>query len=195
MLENLLKPKFDEKIMNPLVAKIAAVIPSPTAITLMALIFGVVAAFSLVAGQKTTALIALWLSGCLDALDGAMARYLKKSSLSGALLDIVSDRIVEIALVFGLFALSPIERAFPALLMMGAILLSVTSFLSLALFTKKNQTYSFAEGMIERFEAFLFFSAMILFPSSFYILANLFTLFVIVTTFSKLFQFILAEKN
>lgn len=191
MLQKLIRPKFDEKVMNPLVAKIATVVPSPAVITLLALILGLLSAFALIEGYPAIALISLWFSGTLDTLDGAIARHLKKTSLGGAALDILSDRLVECALVLSLFAVSPIDRAVPSMLMMTSLFISTSCFLSVRIFSPKK----ISSGLVERLELFLFFTAMILLPGSFALLANLFTLMMTITAFSRLFQLILSEQK
>lgn len=46
----------------------------------------------------------------------------------GTILDIIFDRIVEFAIIFGLFTVDPVHRAGIALFMLGSILICVTSF-------------------------------------------------------------------
>lgn len=122
------------------------------------------------------ALLALLLSGFCDTLDGALARYQRRSSPHGAALDIASDRVVEFAVVLGLFFADPQTRALPSLIMLGSILLCVTTFLVVGIFTsnESHKSFHYSPGLIERAEAFLFFTCMILFPTAFTAIASLF---------------------
>lgn len=75
--------------------------------------------------------------------------------------------------------------------MLTSILLCVTSFLVVGIFTEKQTEKSFyySPGLIERGEAFFFFILMILFPSYFVLLSSLFILLVLLTTAIRVVQF------
>jgi phosphatidylserine synthase len=142
-------------------------------------------------GYSITAFAMLTLSGFLDTVDGSIARLLKISSPRGAALDIVSDRIVEFAIILGLYTIDPATRGLPAILMLGSILICVTSFLIVGVFTEKDSEKSFyySPGLIERAEAFIFFALMILFPSIFTIASYLFSFLVFITAALRMRQF------
>ncbi|MBA3660152.1 MAG: CDP-alcohol phosphatidyltransferase family protein [Gammaproteobacteria bacterium] len=131
------------------------------------------------------------LSGCCDILDGALARYLKQVTPLGAVIDIVMDRCVEFAVIFGLWLIQPELRAGLCLFMLGSILLCVTSFLVVGIFTPNQSTKSFhySVGIIERPEAFIFFILMIIFPLFFTLLAIMFSLLVLLTTALRIVEF------
>ena len=131
------------------------------------------------------------MTGFLDTLDGSLARHLKTTSPKGTVFDITSDRLVEFSIILGLYAFDPTHRALGTLLMLGSVLICVTSFLVVGIF-EDNQTekgFHYSPGIMERAEAFLFFGAMILFPSYFMILAILFTSLVFLTAVIRLSQF------
>lgn len=140
---------------------------------------------------KFAALLFLVISGYLDTLDGSVARLYGKTSNLGAALDIVSDRIVESSIILGLFFVDPVSRAFPSLLMLGSILICVTSFLIVGVFSQNSSQKSFhySPGLIERAEAFLFFAAMIVFPGVFALLAYAFSALVLLTSLIRMLQF------
>lgn len=143
-------------------------------------------------GLTYWALFCLMLSGFLDTLDGALSRLQMRASSKGAALDIISDRAVEFAVILGLFFIGPTMRALPVILMLGSTLLCITSFLIVGVFAQ-NQTeksFHYSPGLIERSEAFIFFAAMILFPSAFFALSYLFSFLVFLTALIRTAQFL-----
>lgn len=161
---------------------------APHYITLAGLFFGVLIPF---APLPLGACLLLALSGICDLLDGMAARATHSTSNFGCTLDIVSDRVVEFAVVMALYQVDREGRAVPCLWMLGAILVCVTSFLVVSLFSAKTSQKSFAysAGLMERTEAFLFFFAMFLLPDFFYLLAPLFTALVFATALIRMAQF------
>lgn len=79
------------------------------------------------------AVILLWISGCLDAVDGSMAREQQNTTSWGTLIDITFDRIVELSVVIGLAARFP-RAQFPLLLLTASIVFSMTVFLTVGAF-------------------------------------------------------------
>ncbi|MFI5343231.1 MAG: CDP-alcohol phosphatidyltransferase family protein [Chlamydiales bacterium] len=163
----------------------------PHAITLAGCLVGIAIWPLLMMHWTGWAIIALLLTGLLDTLDGAVARYLRLTSPQGAALDIFCDRIVEFSILMGLYAVDPATRAIPVLFMLGCILLCITSFLVVGIFSvneaSKGSFYS--PGLIERAEAFGFFFLMIFWPTLFKPLAWIFSLLVFLTALIRLWQF------
>lgn len=137
------------------------------------------------------ALFFLGLTGYLDTLDGSLARLDGKTSNKGAVIDILSDRIVECCIILGLFLIDTSSRALPSLLMLASILVCVTSFLIVGVFSQNHSQKSFhySPGIIERAEAFLFFAAMIAFPTAFIPLSYTFSSLVLLTALIRIVQF------
>lgn len=133
----------------------------------------------------------LMISGFLDTLDGSLARHLKIASPQGAALDIICDRITEFAIILGLYAVDPNTRALSTIMMLGSILICVTSFLVVGVFVEKSAEKSFfySPGLIERAEAFIAFAIMILFPSLFTIVSFVFSFLVLITAAVRMHQF------
>jgi len=163
----------------------------PHILTCLACITGLVSAL-LISHFSFLAVFFLALSGYLDTLDGSLARSLQISSPQGAALDIISDRIVEFAILLGLFSFAPHLRALPCLLMLGSILICITSFLVVGIFTTNSSEKGFfySPGLIERSEAFIFFSLMIAMPAYFMLLAYLFSGLVFLTAALRMAQFL-----
>jgi phosphatidylglycerophosphate synthase len=134
----------------------------------------------------------LILSGFMDTLDGSLARLYAKDSPKGAAMDIITDRVVEFAIVLGLYSVDPSSRALAVILMLGSILICITSFLIVGIFTENNSEKSFfySPGIIERAEAFILFAAMMLLPSAFFFLSYLFSFLVLTTALIRMVQFL-----
>jgi archaetidylinositol phosphate synthase len=111
------------------------------------------------------AVILLWLSGYLDAVDGSMAREQQKSTSWGTLLDMTFDRIVELSVIIGLAARFP-EAQFLLLLLTASIVFSMTVFLTVGALSEKKgiKSFYYQAGLAERTEGFILFTFMILFP-------------------------------
>jgi archaetidylinositol phosphate synthase len=109
------------------------------------------------------AVAVLWVSGFLDAADGAMARMTKPSAW-GTVLDVTFDRVVEISVIVGLaFRFPQASRAL--LLLSVSIIVSMTVFLTVGGVAEKKGVKSFyyQPGLMERTDGFIFFSLMMLF--------------------------------
>lgn len=96
---------------------------SPDAWTLLSLVPAVLGFFSLVNKDLPLALILFLLSGFLDAVDGAVAKFTGTATAFGAFLDGVVDRYVEILLYLGLlyYGIAPV---WIAVLIFGAMMTS-----------------------------------------------------------------------
>jgi archaetidylinositol phosphate synthase len=192
MIESTLRTTYQKLCVDPLVRSRSIRNLHPIFFTALACIIGASVLPLLALGLPLCALLFLTLSGFLDTLDGSLARHAGKTSDIGAALDIVCDRVVEFATILGLFFVDPAFRALPCLLMMGSVLICVTSFLIVGIFTPNTseKNFHYSPGLIERAEAFIFFAAMIAFPSLFLPLAHLFSALVFLTAAVRMFQFI-----
>lgn len=197
MIDTKFRSPYQRLIIEPLLRNSWINRLSPIAMTSFGLALGLMVTFFLWSGSTFAALGCLALSGFCDTLDGSLARFQNRTSNIGAALDITADRAVEFSLVMGLFAVNPETRGFPCLLMLGSILLCITTFLVVGIFSENNSEKSFhySTGLIERAEAFLFFGAMIALPHAFGILAYLFSSLVALTAFIRIRQFALPVKK
>lgn len=191
MIEKNFRKTYQRICVEPLISLPGLEKMTPSIITGMACVIGVMILPLLMYGWNLYALLALAVSGYLDTVDGSLARLRGRTSSKGAVYDIVSDRVVEFAIILGLFAVYPEERALPALLMLGSILICVTSFLIVGLFSQNQSEKSFyySPGLIERAEAFLFFGMMIIFPTLFVPVSYLFCVLVFLTALIRIIQF------
>lgn len=192
MIDSYLYSFYQKKIILPTLKMRYVTALSPYFVTFLAMLFGSFSCIFLSFDRSYLALFCLLFSGFLDTLDGCLARHLSKTSPKGAVLDILSDRFVEFCIILGLLLINPSARAIPALIMLGSSFLCVTSFLVVGIFEKNSSEKSFyySPGLIERTEAFCFFSLMILFKPFFVPLACLFSGLVLLTAFLRIYRFI-----
>ncbi len=164
---------------------------SPVQITLLAGLIGLLVFPALKLQLPLLATALLLISGFLDTLDGALARKLGATSDWGAALDIIVDRVVELTIILALFSLDPSRRGWVCLLMLGSVLLCMTSFLIVGIFTRNETAKSFyySPGLMERAEAFIFFCLMIWFPAHINGLAILFICLTLWTALVRVKQF------
>ena len=162
---------------------------TPNNVTILALLIGVSTSIFLYFDMQISAVILLWVSGYLDAVDGAMARKSNSSSSFGTLLDIVSDRIVEVSIVLVL-GLKFIDVRYNLIILTVCILMSMTIFLTVDALSEKKGVKSFyyQAGVAERSEGFIFFSLMILIPSYLGIITNIFSVLIIITAVQRFLE-------
>ncbi len=194
MIENYIRNSFERVLIDPIVAQMKQSDLrniTPNAVTCLALFFGVLSSIFIANNLTIVAICALLFSGFFDILDGAFARQINRVSNFGAGFDIVSDRIVEASIVLGFYYLSPQDRGDTCLLMLSAILICVTSFLVVGIFSQNTSQKSFhySQGLMERPEAFFFFFIMTLFPAYFFIFGLIFSILVMFTGLFRMWQF------
>ena len=162
---------------------------TPNNVTILALLLGVSTSIFLYFDMQIIAVTLLWVSGYLDAVDGAMARRSNSSSSFGTLLDIVSDRIVEVSIVLVL-GLKFVDVRYNLIVLTVCILMSMTIFLTVGPLSEKKGVKSFyyQAGVVERSEGFIFFSLMILIPSYLGIITNIFSILIIITAIQRFLE-------
>ncbi len=198
VLEGLIRPSYQRLFVDP-VARLLARLPwvTPLRITLLSGLLGLLIVYFLVIDLPVLACLVMWFSGYLDTLDGTLARLTMGSSNYGAVLDILSDRWVEFCIVLGLYFVMPASRGLLSILMLGSILLCVTSFLVVGIFVENNSVkgFHYSAGLMERAEAFLFFTAMMLLPHVYTVLAILFVFLVLLTAGLRVSQYLQQERQ
>ena len=162
---------------------------TPNNVTILALLLGISTSIFLYFDMQIIAVTLLWVSGYLDAVDGAMARRSNSSSSFGTLLDIVSDRIVEVSIVLVL-GLKFVDVRYNLIVLTVCILMSMTIFLTVGALSEKKGVKSFyyQAGVAERSEGFIFFSFMILIPSYLGIITNIFSILIIITAIQRFLE-------
>ncbi len=191
MIDSYYRSRFQSLCIDPVVNYLDTYRLHPMLCTGAALLLGVSTLPLLAFGYSELAAVLLCVSGYLDVLDGSLARKQGMASPLGALVDIVSDRIVEASVIIGLFLYAPESRSLLALGMMASVLVCVTSFLVVGIFAENRgqKSFHYSPGLMERSEAFIFFSSMILLPSYFNYISLLFIVLVIWTAVVRVLEF------
>lgn len=161
---------------------------SANQVTIFALLVGCFSGVLAYLGWTFLAVIFLWISGILDAVDGTIARK-KGSTPFGTVMDITFDRVVEIAVILGLAIHYENSRIW-LLLLTCSIILSMTVFLTTGIMSSKKSEKSFyyQSGMVERTEAFIFLSLMLIFVNYLNLLTIIFFLGVLFTAGQRFLQ-------
>lgn len=161
----------------------------PNWITLAAFLLGISAAVAIIAGNALLGVLLLWSSGLLDALDGTVARLLKKTSAFGTLLDLVLDRAVEMAFILAVVHVSP-NATWSCLVLMMTILLSMTVFLSVGAIAANTgeKTFRYQTGIMERTEGFIGLSAMALLSDQAANIALLMAMLIFITAIQRMIE-------
>lgn len=135
---------------------------TPNIITVIAFVLGIGSALAIGMKYSIVALVLLWMSGLLDVLDGSVARLTKSSSPKGAYMDLILDRMVEAAVILGLYHAYP-EHAWMYLIFFVAVLFNFTTFIVAgALFSNEGEkSMHYDVGIAERTETFIVFSMLI----------------------------------
>lgn len=151
-------------------------------VTFIALLIGLSTSIFIYFDMPIVAAILLWISGYLDAVDGAIARRSNTSSSFGTLLDIISDRLVEIGMIVAI-GLKYEHVRFELIILLACILISMTVFLTVGALTEKKgmKSFYYQAGVAERSEGFIFFTIMFLFPSYLSITTNILSLLILIT--------------
>lgn len=169
----------------------------PTQVTFIALITGILASIVYYFGSVAVSVILLWLSGFLDAVDGAMARKTKSITKTGTLLDICFDRMVELIFIV-VFALKHHDAVFALLCLTCAIVLSMTVFLTsgMLLENRGKKSFHYQAGLMERTEGFIMFTIMMILNSFMKEAAFIYAGLVLFTAVQRLMEAIKAlEEN
>lgn len=162
---------------------------SANTVTILALILGVLSAILLYLDKNIFAVIVLWISGYLDAVDGSIARKTNSSSSFGTVLDVTFDRIVEIGIIF-VSALKFEEVRLNIIVLLACILVSMVIFLTVGAVSEKSgiKSFYYQAGVAERSEGFIMLSLMMVFESYLGIVVNIFSFIVIITALQRMIE-------
>tara|TARA_Y100001933_G_C18826181_1_gene491457 strand:- start:159 stop:740 length:582 start_codon:yes stop_codon:yes gene_type:complete len=135
-------------------------------VTMISFLIGLSTSGFILVNKPIVAVILLWLSGYLDAVDGSLARRFDKPSAVGTLMDITFDRVVELGMILSI-AYMRIDARLGLVYLACAIILSMTVFLTVGALAdqKGGKSFYYQAGMMERTEGFIGFTLMILLPN------------------------------
>lgn len=159
----------------------------PTHITIIAALIGIIGAIAFGYDKMILAILLLWISGYLDAVDGAMARKSNQTSPVGTLLDIWLDRVVEISYIVA-FSIKCSDANFSLLLLVCTIVLSMTVFLTSGMLIENKgiKSFHYQTGLMERSEGFIMFTIMMIFYQYMKVLAFIYALLILYTAIQRL---------
>ena len=189
MLESRLRPLI-QPLFNLMVRPFVACGMTAMHLTFLAFFLGLISAFLLLQEYPPAwAVFFLWLSGLFDVLDGTLARRRGTCSATGAFLDVLGDRCVEVAVIMAL-ALARPELRLVLIFLLAALLVSVTVLLlhGALLPGDARKVFRHQPGFAERSESFLFFTLIILFPKAAIFVTLLFILAVLITTGQRILE-------
>jgi archaetidylinositol phosphate synthase len=134
--------------------------------TTLAAINGVAAGIAFCTGATGWGILLLATSALFDATDGTIAREYGGPSALGGVLDLVSDRLVETAVIVGIAWNRP-ELFRPALLLVGSWYVNITVFLAVGAALERTgpKLIDYPPGILERTEALIFFAVLALVAS------------------------------
>lgn len=158
-------------------------------VTIIALLIGILTSVFIYFDMNIIAVLTLWISGYLDAVDGAIARKTNTISLFGTLMDITFDRIVETCMILVL-ALKYVDARISFIILLICIIISMTIFLTVgALVEKKGiKSFYYQAGVAERSEGFIMFSLIILFPKYILFFTNIFSFIIFITIIQRIVE-------
>jgi phosphatidylglycerophosphate synthase len=194
MLDGMMRAMIDAPL-NRWGRWLAARGASADAITLVGLVFGLVAA-ALIAVGCSGAIVALPLlaSRVADGLDGAVARARGKTDLGGYL-DIVCDIAFYGAVPVAFVVLDPAANGAAGAFLLASFYLNAATFLGFAILAAKHgmetqirgeKSLYFTAGLMEGTETILFFLVVVFWPASFSSLAWVFGGLCIMTAIARL---------
>jgi archaetidylinositol phosphate synthase len=158
-------------------------------VTVIALLVGMLTSIFIYLDMNIAAVITLWVSGYLDAIDGAIARKTNTTSLFGTLMDITFDRVVETSMILVL-ALKYVDARMNFIVLLICIIISMTIFLTVGALAEKNgmKSFYYQAGVAERSEGFLLFTLIILFPDYILFFTNVFSFIIFVTIIQRIVE-------
>ncbi len=188
MIESLVQDPYRRWLVSPL-ARVLKPYLSANTVTFISGLLGCSVVIAILLDQILLAVLLLLLSGYCDSLDGELAR-MQTPTASGAVFDILVDRFVEFSVILGLWIIDP-SRALICLGMLGSVLVCVTSFLVVGVFSQNtsHKSFYYSPGLMERAEAFVFFIIMLLLPRAFSVLGIIFIILVTFTTLKRVLEF------
>jgi CDP-diacylglycerol--glycerol-3-phosphate 3-phosphatidyltransferase len=190
--------KYVDKYINSTSNFLLTLKLTPIKVTFIALVLGLCASIAYYFDFKFLSIIILWISGYLDAVDGAMARKSNTVTKTGTLLDIFFDRVVELAFIV-IFALKHDNAVFALLCLTCAIVMSMSVFLTSGMLieNKGKKGFHYQAGLMERTEGFIMFTLMIIFNKYMMQMTFLYAALIAFTVFQRLRETIkiLEERN
>jgi archaetidylinositol phosphate synthase len=209
MIDNWISKLKFKKSYEKLVEKLISKKISANQLTIIGLIFGLFAAFTIFMSSIFVRyyLFLTWISAILmtisffiDTLDGPIAR-LKGPTVFGGILDIFCDRTVEISIIIAIVSTDTSKLIYPGLFSLASIILCISMFLIVGGLSEKNydddksKVIRYRKGLIERSETFFFLLAITILFFWRVLLLWIFTILVFITALLRLRDAYILFKN
>src|SRR6266404_8191884 len=151
-------------LLDALARRLGAAGLTPDVLTYAALACGVGAGALFWLDHGWLALLALAVSGLLDALDGRVARLGPGPTPWGGVLDLTCDRVVEASVLLGIAVPRP-HLHLPALILAATWYVNLCVFLAVGAASEKGEkVIKYAPGLLERSESLIFACVVVVFP-------------------------------
>jgi phosphatidylglycerophosphate synthase len=166
---------------------------SATAVTLIGLAVGLLAAAAIALQAYAAGLALILLNRLLDGLDGAVARATEVTD-RGGYLDIVVDYVFYAGIPLAFAVVDPSRNALPAAALLAGFCLTCSSFLTFAAIaairglktdSHGRKSFFYSKGLVEGTETILFFLLMTVVPAWFGVLAWIFAGLCVLTAIQR----------
>jgi len=185
--------RFKDQVGTPLARRMSRV--SPIFISMLALVVGLLSAYTAYKNQYIWALILWILNRILDGLDGLIARLHQRQSDFGGYVDILTDFVIYAALPIGLVVGLPSADHYLALIFLLAVFyVNTASWMYLAAILEKRAAHNtdtqttivMPAGIIGGFETIIAYGIFLLFPAYITALFSIFATLVFITIIQRL---------
>ncbi|SNS83713.1 Phosphatidylglycerophosphate synthase [Anaerovirgula multivorans] len=181
MIDTKCRTKF-QPIFDIMAKQLVILNITPKSITWLAFGVGTLASLFAAGGWMISSILALWLSGLLDVLDGTVARLTGKTSKGGAYMDLILDRMVEAIYILAFTYRFP-QANYAYFLFYIVVIFNFTTFIVAgALFQNDGvKSMHYDIGIAERTETFIVFTLMALLPSYIFPILMTFNAIILIT--------------
>jgi phosphatidylglycerophosphate synthase len=188
---------FKERVYVPMVLVVARTGVSPTQITLIGFVFGLLSALAASMGSFFVATTCWWIGRVLDGLDGSLARHTNQQSEFGGYVDILCDfcvySLVPVGIVHAVKGATGEVAFYVLALLLGSYFVNAASLFMLSSLLEKRQTTRknltsviMPRGLVEGVETMVAYQLFLLFPTHCVFLMSLFCGLVVVTILMRL---------
>ncbi len=175
-----------DRVTQPVGRSLATLPLSPNQLTVLGMVFSAGTCVSLGTGHLSLSILGLALAGLCDLLDGPMAKAKGCSSVRGALLDSVADRVSD-ALLLGGFGWYLISFSSPHLALLPVATLGVTMIVSYERAKAEIYSISAKGGLMERAERIIALGLAVIFSA---FMIEILWVVLVLTTFTAISRFI-----
>lgn len=180
MFDHFLRVRKD-RLLAPIARRVGRRV-SPSAITVLALLVGLTAAYAASTRAYGLALGLWWGNRVLDGFDGTLARVAGTGNEFGAYLDIVADFVVYAAVPIGLVIASPDPRAtLAAVLLLASFYVNAATWMALSATPDRSPP-----GIIAGAETVVFYSLFLALPDHIILLFRVMAVLVALTALQRI---------